>query len=241
MSIGPILGTIALACTVSQTSPAIKVPFKASLTETTANVILGWEKDGNQYEAKWEFRAIPDRPGLLVRADNGATRSEFQLVNGMGDGPVVSLAARGYFIKDAWHMLVLGIGSLNAAKDAIEYRLVVYHALESMPKPERWMHTDPLLIRPASQPMDGMSIAFPGGDSVLLGLHDLTRGAGEGDAIESHFFVNHCPMAHVDGKIPASGTEYYTVSVEGGGITLEQLETRRELESENSKYRTGKP
>lgn len=72
----------------------------------------------------------------------------------------------------------MGVGSLSGSGDAIEYRFVVHHAQ----KPEtNWAYSDKLIDRPADRPFDEITLSLPGGDSVVLGLHDLTRGGSRHD------------------------------------------------------------
>lgn len=61
------------------------------------------------------------------------------------------------------------------------YSMFVRHVTEPLLVEKQWMRSSVLLSRPIEKRMDGMSISFPGGDSVMLGLHDLTRG-GAADA-----------------------------------------------------------
>jgi hypothetical protein len=115
-------------------------------------------------------------------------------------------------------MIVLGVASLTVKGEQIEYRVIVHRFSEQQRKDRNWWHSDPLITRPVDQPFDGISILFPEGDSVVLGLHDLSRARSgdEGDNIESHFFVDHCPWGSADGKLNIAGTAHYASLVDRG-------------------------
>ena len=194
-------------------------PSKASdrllIVEERSVVVRGvWEHEGRKIEGEWHVAADPQAAGVVVRQRIGDVPRNFELLAEPGVGRTVQITARLTHARSFW-MLVLGVATLSPTGEDIEYRMFILQGWGDTGAKE-WIWTDPLITRPAKKAFDGMSILFPGGDSVAFGLHDLGRGGDEGDEIESHFFVNHCPGGDKEYKLFTTGTEHYVSRVVGG-------------------------
>jgi hypothetical protein len=143
----------------------------------------------------------------MARVDD--VEKKFELISASTFGHVSEFVAKALPLQHEL-ILVLGISHLEPDGNSISYRLIVHRTWKGEPTDERWWISAPLVTRPLEHAFDGMSILFPGGDSVAFGLHELVRGGGEYDRIESHFFVDHCPMGHY------GGLYHYTSMVDDG-------------------------
>ncbi len=202
-----------------------------SRTESVITLHGTWRNSEGLHTGKWEFQTNEDRPGVRVVASVNERTKEFELLNDSEFGPTVDMTARAHPLRTEI-MLVLAVAYLSPDSNSISYRMIIHRTWKYEPTENHWWKTEDLMTRGVSDPYDGMSISFPGGDSVVLGLHDLTRrGGGREDVIESHYFVNHCPMGTADGSIPETGTEYYQGIIQGGGESMDVVRARRRTEA----------
>lgn len=187
-------------------------------TDLSTSLSAEWEKEGVKSGVLWTFRSRHDVPGLEMIADNSGQKRTVVLEIPGTSGPVVQVMARSIRLgrtKEPWYMIVVALASLTKSEQEVEYRMIVRHCMDPLIDEKNWIHSGLLLRRPIEKRLDGISISFPGGDSVALGLHDLTRGGDRNDEIESHYFVNHCPGGAMD-----MTTEHYVSRVIGGANSL---------------------
>ncbi len=149
------------AATASFSVASICWAASPPMPKATAALLVEWQRDGRRVEALWKLQGQGDGNSIRVTSLVGAEQRVFDLLVPGVTGRVVDMVARAHHVRDDWHMVVLGIASLNSAGDALEYRMLVQHVFEPV-LGDRWMHTTPLLTRPPDQPFDGMSISFPG-------------------------------------------------------------------------------
>jgi len=133
----------------------------------------------------WEFSANPmPEGGVRVRIIDCESEAIFTLASGRM-GEVLGLVA-----TKKREMIALGVASLSEARDRIEYRM--FFTWGPGRSDTKWSWSDSLITRPLVDPFTMMSIAIPEGDSTILTFSSLTRGM-DGDAVETHFLINHCP------------------------------------------------
>ena len=154
------------------------------------------DADANS-EQLLEFNSNSDEDGLLVSVQSNGLPRSIVLDAGGHIGRVVGITSALEVLR-GMNMIVVVAASLSHDEDRVEYRMLVAFDMPRIDLVDsaKWGYSERLDSRDINDPYDGMSISFPGGDSVMIGLHDLTRGDGDGwdDRIESRYFVNHCPL-----------------------------------------------
>lgn len=187
--------------------------IRARTGQTSAVLKYETEFKGKSLECAWNITARNATDGLHVVVSVGDERTEFDVFLGRGIGRVLDLNVKLHHLKGE-DLILGGVASLNS-EDQIEYRMFVKRGKEFDPK--YWAISDRLIVRPFEDPAQGMSLSFPGGDSVMLGLHSLSRGR---DRVDSHFFINHCPGSGDNGSL-LGGTDYFSCTVNSGETLTE--------------------
>lgn len=213
---------VSSSTTGDSSAPPTEEDIRARTLQTNSVLKYETEHQGKAVICTWELGGRKAHDGLHIAIGVGGERKEFDVFVGKGIGRIIDINVKRHRVMGG-DLIFGGVASLNA-ENQIEYRMFVVRWYgKKVPDSEHWGLSPVLLMRPHTDYVYGMSLSFVGGDSVMLGLHTLARSR---DSVESHFFVNHCPMPGAKGEL-LGGTDYFPCLVNGGkGLTEFQLPVR---------------
>ncbi|GIK16110.1 MAG: hypothetical protein BroJett003_10740 [Planctomycetota bacterium] len=159
----------------------------------------------------WEFTANPDGPGLLVRI-HGAQARQFVLSCDDALGQVIALEAATREDPDQMFIAV-AVACVPKEGDRIEYRLLQGGRNRgSLDEEKSWLYTKVLLTQPLDRPHELLGAAALGGDSIVMTVQFLERGA-EDYRVVTHSFFSNCPFGGFEGG-RTFGVWQYTATAE---------------------------
>lgn len=140
----------------------------------------------------WTIRRENGGIAVVVKAASGeriVRPTEFQ---GIGNPIRVAATKLEYKVDSGVYFRFVGLAieCEQVNRKSLEYRMAL---CQSHYGPEEWSLSEPLAVRAADNPFHTMGVGLPGGDSIMMTLQSLKRGA-EKDKIETELFVNHCPI-----------------------------------------------
>ncbi len=168
---------------VAEATPPAAAPARTSSIPLSVRVTVG--------SREWTFSAAAEG-GVRVDFRNDGVERQYVLDCGGACRQIEGLAACGYDAGSG-AMLGLGVASRSADGQRVEYRMLFARNANEH-SPAAWIHSDPLITADAQDPFDLMAVSLSHGDSLMLTLQRLAR-VGNGGTIDTHTFVNHCPVA----------------------------------------------
>lgn len=139
----------------------------------------------------WVFSASGNK--VHVRCQTSRAPNEFTIDIGEDVGRITRLAVAAERRGD---VMLTGLAVEYHATGGQEflYRMLAGHTDQSyVIRTDSWASSGVLIRRTKAKRFDVMCVARVDGDSMLLTLQHLTR-RGNGDLLETHTFINHCPL-----------------------------------------------
>ncbi len=211
------LGAICLSTTVCALVCHSQSPAQAD--KPTHRDSYGFEAVDIKLEHRketWTIRREKGGVAIAVKAESGdrvVRPTEFQ---GIGSPIRVAATKLEYPIEAGGYLSFVGVAIECERPDQkkLEYRMAL-----SAGSPEHWSLSDPLAVRAADNPFHSIAVGLPGGDSVMMTLQSLSRGADK-DKIETELFVNHCPIGTPMGGAPLQRYRFNPIVVRTGPENL---------------------
>jgi len=181
-------------------------PKQVRLTFGNASLNIGVADDGTSLVVWPDGSKTPTRIGPTVESQTG------QRVI------VTDFVAQGFEYEGGRVGVAIGFATLDEAKGKLEYQFAWgLGSPEQLKQRHGWVHSGPLLTTDADDPFHSMSVSISHGDSVTMSIQRMKRrGQTKSDKaeIESHVFVNNCPVAMTSSFVKETTLHYTTVLVD---------------------------
>lgn len=166
-------------------------PVPPGRVQTIAGVELGNSADSR---SEWVFRSLHKGVGVTVDDKNGSR--EF-LLNCDGElKSVLGIAAASVRLRGDADRIGLLVET-SEKSGWVGYRVLYATSTGDLLDPGRWFCSDRIAHRRIEERFMGFSIAFVGGDNLLVQLTDV-RPQGGATEFETLYFFNRCPSSRRD-------------------------------------------
>lgn len=148
---------------------------------------------------------------VLAKSIKGEITASFVIVPQAGTVSELVVCARKR--SNGKYLIGLGVAFLEKKSKRIQYRMLIGGNSGDVHTPKGWTYSEVLIERASNEHFDIMSVALPGGDSLMLSLQDLTRQGPNDDSIDSYVFVDHCPYPMLGHDKPGIRPKQYHVII----------------------------
>jgi hypothetical protein len=109
---------------------------------------------------------------------------------------VTDFVAQGFEYGGDQVGVAIGFATLDETENKLDYQFAWGYAPEDqLSEPGVWYFSGSLLSCGANNPFQSMSVSITHGDSVSFSIQRIDRKDANKTEIETHVFVNHCPIA----------------------------------------------
>ncbi len=186
-------------------------PKQVCLTFDNASLNIGVADDGTSLVVWPDGSKSPTRIGPTVENQPVDNQTRPRVI-------VTDFVAQGFEYKGDRVGVAIGFATLDEAKGKLEYQFAWgYATKDQLSASGAWHFSDSLLTCGADDPFQSMSVSISHGDSVTMSIQRMKRrGQTQSDKaeIESHVFVNNCPVAMTPSFVKETTLHYATVLVD---------------------------